>query len=203
MDKSFLEVFEETLVSGGPLPSTLLHVPGSSLVVNVLVTTIIQRRNRYLMIEQATKQGLLLDQPKGEISVGENLWEAAIRVVADEVGLVFSPQGLVNAYHWIGPRRTRARLWLAVSGGIDRCDQASKPVRWCTWTELVARRENIKSSIAIPKHQGQSSAWPALAHSAGCAKPSPLVRLSHRRSSRGRRDAAVTGVRTGIRRRRS
>ena len=150
MDESFLQIIEETLLEGAPLPPTLLHVPGSSLVVDVLVTTIIQRRSRYLMIEHPTKLGVLLDQPWGDIRVGESLREAAIRVVTEATGLACSPNGLVNTYHWIGPRRTRARLWIAVRGRVGRADGATKPIRWSTWTEIVAKRGSIRSSIVLP-----------------------------------------------------
>ena len=64
------------------------------------VAAIIERRGRYLVVEEADKvTGLpVLNQPAGHVEPGESVLDAVCREVHEETGLPFTPEAIVGLY---------------------------------------------------------------------------------------------------------
>lgn len=65
---------------------------------SVTVAAIIERDGRYLLVEEHTPEGLMLNNPAGHLDPGESLVEAAAREALEETARVFTPEALVGVY---------------------------------------------------------------------------------------------------------
>ncbi len=53
---------------------------------------------RYLLVEEHTPEGLMLNNPAGHLDPGETPQQGACREALEETGRVFTPQALVGVY---------------------------------------------------------------------------------------------------------
>jgi len=65
---------------------------------NVTVAAVIEREGRFLLVEERTSQGLLLNNPAGHLDPGETLVQACVRETREETAFAFEPQALVGVY---------------------------------------------------------------------------------------------------------
>ena len=61
---------------------------------NVTVAAVVERDGRYLLVEEASPRGPLLNNPAGHLDAGETLLQAVVREVLEETACVFTPTHL-------------------------------------------------------------------------------------------------------------
>jgi phosphatase NudJ len=65
---------------------------------SVTVAAIVERDGRYLLVEEHTADGLLLNNPAGHLDPGESPLQAAVRETLEETARDFTPHALVGVY---------------------------------------------------------------------------------------------------------
>ena len=65
---------------------------------SVTVAAVVERDGRYLLVEEHTPDGLMLNNPAGHLDPGESPAEAVVREVLEETGRAFTPRALVGVY---------------------------------------------------------------------------------------------------------
>jgi len=65
---------------------------------SVTVAAIVERDGRYLVVEEHTPDGLMLNNPAGHLDPGESPLEAVVRETLEESGRRFTPDALVGVY---------------------------------------------------------------------------------------------------------
>jgi phosphatase NudJ len=65
---------------------------------SVTVAAIVERDGRYLLVEEHTPDGLLLNNPAGHLDPGESPIEAVVREALEETARTFTPHALVGVY---------------------------------------------------------------------------------------------------------
>ena len=65
---------------------------------SVTVAGIIEKEGRYLLVEEHTPKGLMLNNPAGHLDPGESLVQGCIREVLEETAFHFTPTALVGIY---------------------------------------------------------------------------------------------------------
>jgi 8-oxo-dGTP pyrophosphatase MutT (NUDIX family) len=65
---------------------------------NVTVAAIVERGGAYLLVEERTDEGLLLNNPAGHLDPGESLLDAVVRETLEETARAFRPTHLVGVY---------------------------------------------------------------------------------------------------------
>lgn len=65
---------------------------------NVTVAAIIEKDNRFLLVEEHTPDGLRLNNPAGHLDPGESPLQGCARETLEETAYVFQPQFLVGIY---------------------------------------------------------------------------------------------------------
>lgn len=65
---------------------------------NVTVAAIVQRHDRFLLVEEHTRDGLRLNTPAGHLDPTETPLQACVREVLEEAAYDFTPTALVGVY---------------------------------------------------------------------------------------------------------
>lgn len=123
----------------------------------ITVATIIEKRGRFLMVEEETGQGLLLNQPAGHLEADESIQEAAIRETLEETSYQVAPESLVGIYllqYNLEDGKKISFIRFAFTGQVvAKLEQALDPdiVRavWLTYEELVASRQRHRSKLVL------------------------------------------------------
>jgi 8-oxo-dGTP pyrophosphatase MutT (NUDIX family) len=73
-------------------------MPQAGWKTSVTLAAIIERDGRYLLVEEHTPDGLMLNNPAGHLDPGESPIEGVIRETLEESGRRFTPEALVGVY---------------------------------------------------------------------------------------------------------
>ena len=85
---------------------------------NVTVAAVIEQDEKFLLVEEHTSQGLLLNQPAGHLESNESLLAAVARETLEESAYTFEPQNLLGIYRWHSPASDTTYLRFAFTGRI-------------------------------------------------------------------------------------
>jgi 8-oxo-dGTP pyrophosphatase MutT (NUDIX family) len=131
------------------LPTAIDRLP------ELTVAAVVERRGRYLLVEERIDGHLVLNQPAGHVEVGETLQVAVVREVLEEAGCTFTPEATIGAYLWA--RRDGRAPYLRVaftgtcSGELDQhqLDEGIERVLWLSRSDLVARSTQLRSPMVL------------------------------------------------------
>ena len=70
---------------------------------NVTVAAIIEIDGKFLMVEEESAAGPVLNQPAGHLEPNESMQQAVIRETLEETGHSFTPTSIVGSYLWHNP----------------------------------------------------------------------------------------------------
>ncbi|MEN8175990.1 MAG: NUDIX hydrolase [Pseudomonadota bacterium] len=120
------------------------------------VAAVISDGDRFLMVEEAPRQGTsLFNQPAGHLEDGETLVEAAHREVREETAWGFVPLGLVGVYKWRVPAANLTYVRYCFHGTPGRHD-AHQPLdgdimatHWMTAAEILGLRQRHRSPMVV------------------------------------------------------
>jgi phosphatase NudJ len=65
---------------------------------NVTVAAVIERDGKFMLVEEETSNGLMLNNPAGHLDLGESPVNACIREVLEETTYAFAPTSLIGVY---------------------------------------------------------------------------------------------------------
>lgn len=136
-----------------------LHAPKVRWKPNVTVAALIERDGRFLLVEEETSDGLLLNNPAGHLDPGESPVQGVIRETLEETTCTFEPEGFLGMF-MSRFRRTRTGedityLRLAFFGSVSDADPALELdegiVRavWMTADEIRACPERHRSPLVL------------------------------------------------------
>ncbi len=117
---------------------------------NVTVAAVIEQDGKFLLVEEHTSQGLLLNQPAGHLEANESLLHAVVRETREESAYDFEPQHLVGVYRWHAEKSDTTYLRFAYSGRIlahhagQELDVGIVRTLWLTLDEIRA---------SVPRHR--------------------------------------------------
>src|SRR3954470_20914910 len=122
---------------------------------DVTVAAVIERKGRFLLVEENTERGLLFNQPAGHLEAEETIIAAVAREALEESAWEFVPEGLIGVYRWQAFAGDTTYLRFAFSGrlGTHHADRAldSGIVRtvWLTAEEVRKSRARHRSPLVI------------------------------------------------------
>lgn len=126
---------------------------------NVTVAAVIQRDGKFLLVEEETSDGILLNNPAGHLDPGESPIQAVIRETLEETACQFTPEGFLGMY-MSRFRRTRngedtTYLRLAFHGTVSEADPLLEldegiiRTVWLTVDEIRAQPERLRSPLVL------------------------------------------------------
>ena len=126
---------------------------------NVTVAAIVERAQRFLLVEEQTSDGLRLNTPAGHLDPAETPIQACVREVLEEAAYDFTPTALVGIYM---NRFVRTRtgsdityLRFAFSGELGThhaqrlLDHGIVRTLWLTVEEIQAQAQLLRSPLVL------------------------------------------------------
>jgi phosphatase NudJ len=123
---------------------------------NVTVAAVIERDGRYLLVEETSPRGPVLNNPAGHLEHGETLLQAVVREVQEETARIFTPtflQGIHLAPSANDPGVTYLRF--AIVGEVGEpepgraLDAGIVRTLWLTAEQIAAERARHRSALLM------------------------------------------------------
>lgn len=122
---------------------------------DLTVAAVVQRDDRFLIVEERIKGSLVLNQPAGHVEDGESIIEAAVRETLEETAWHFRPQHLLGLYLWRNPATGVSILRIAFTGEVTAhepsraLDRGIVAAHWMTHADLMARPARLRSPLVL------------------------------------------------------
>ncbi|PTT92268.1 NUDIX hydrolase [Pelomonas sp. HMWF004] len=126
---------------------------------SVTVAAVIARDGRYLLVEEETPEGLMLNNPAGHLEQGESPIEAVVREALEETARAFVPEAFLGVYlaRFVRPARAEDVTYvrLAFSGSVGEAvagmalDQGIRRTLWMSEPELAACTDRHRSPLVL------------------------------------------------------
>ncbi len=91
---------------------------------NVTVAAVVEREGRFLLVEEETGRGPLINQPAGHLDPGESQVHAVSREALEETAYAFTPTALLGVYQYQSAADGVTYLRFAFTGEISGHDAA-------------------------------------------------------------------------------
>lgn len=121
----------------------------------VTVAAVIERDDRFLMVEENIDGRRVLNQPAGHLEPEESLQQAVIREVMEETAHPFVPTGLVGIYRWHKPGTDLTYLRFCFCGEAQEAvpgrelDSDILGTVWLTLEELSEQESRLRSPMVL------------------------------------------------------
>lgn len=130
---------------------------------HVTVAAIVERvaggRHEFLLVEEHTPEGLMLNNPAGHLDPGESPQQAVVRETLEETARVFAPDRLVGVYlsRFVRPATNEDVTYLrfAFGGAVGEADPSRAldygivRTLWMTLPELRASQDRHRSPLLL------------------------------------------------------
>jgi NADH pyrophosphatase NudC (nudix superfamily) len=121
---------------------------------SVTVAAIMQRGDRFCLVEEEADGRLVYNQPAGHWEPGETLAEACAREALEETAHSFRPTHLLGIYRWHYAPKDVTFLRFAFLGEVlgetgGPLDREIRRVVWLTPDEVRAGRERHRSPLVM------------------------------------------------------
>jgi 8-oxo-dGTP pyrophosphatase MutT (NUDIX family) len=122
---------------------------------NVTVAAILEHDKKFLLVEEESATGLVLNQPAGHLEQGENLPDAAVRETLEESAYRFEPQYLIGIYRWHSDVSHVTYLRFAFTGKIlthypdQPLDTGIVRAMWMTLDEIRESQARHRSPLVL------------------------------------------------------
>jgi 8-oxo-dGTP pyrophosphatase MutT (NUDIX family) len=122
---------------------------------DLTVAAIVQRDDRFLIVEERIGDRAVYNQPAGHVEDGESLVDAAIRETLEETAWHFQPRHLLGVYLWRNPASGRSFLRVALSGEVGghenqrSLDRGIIAAHWLSREQLLAQSARLRSPLVL------------------------------------------------------
>jgi ADP-ribose pyrophosphatase YjhB (NUDIX family) len=122
---------------------------------HVTVAAVIERDQRFLVVEEHTPDGLAFNQPAGHLEQGEDLIAAVKREVAEETAWQFEPESLTAIQLWRRDPQSPSFLRICFAGRCHSHDPAMRldhgivATHWLSREELERNRRRLRSPLVL------------------------------------------------------
>jgi ADP-ribose pyrophosphatase YjhB (NUDIX family) len=120
---------------------------------NVTVAAVVEKDGRFLLVEEATDDGIMFNQPAGHLEEDESLLEGVVRETLEETAYLFIPESLLGIYRWHHCGNNTTYLRFAFAGrtaGFDsqrKLDHGIIRAAWQSEEEIRACRPRHRSPL--------------------------------------------------------
>lgn len=122
---------------------------------DLTVAALVQREDRFLLVEERIRGEILFNQPAGHVEDRESLLDAVVRETLEETAWHFVPQHLLGLYLWRNEASGQTTLRVAITGAVTqrdphrRLDHGIIAAHWLTRSEVCARAGQLRSPLVM------------------------------------------------------
>ncbi|MDP2903914.1 MAG: NUDIX hydrolase [Methylovulum sp.] len=122
---------------------------------HVTVAAIIERDNRFLLVEEETPRGLQFNQPAGHFEKDEDLIAAVKREVLEETAWQFEPEYITSIQLWRRNPDYPTFLRVCFAGSCHSynlnqpLDAGIVATHWLTRDEVAQQQERMRSPLVL------------------------------------------------------
>ncbi len=119
------------------------------------VAAIIERDNKFLMVEEVVNGEHVINQPAGHLDPEESLIDAVIRETREETAWQFIPEAITGIYLWKHPDNGKTFLRVAFCGLCkdhdpeQSLDDGILQAVWKTRDELIQQKQQLRSPMVV------------------------------------------------------
>lgn len=119
------------------------------------VAAVIERDNKFLMVEENIDDKTVYNQPAGHLEPGESLIDAVVRETREETAWGFTAQAITGIYLWDQPETERTFLRVTFCGQCHhhREDQALDDgitqALWLSHEQIQAKQSQLRSPLVL------------------------------------------------------
>ena len=119
------------------------------------VAAVIERDNKFLMVEERVNNERVFNQPAGHLDPDESLIDAVIRETLEETAWNFTPEAITGIYLWKHPDNGESFLRVAFCGSCDNhqpqqiLDDGIIQATWKSRDELIQLQQQLRSPMVI------------------------------------------------------
>ena len=131
-----------------------MTAPDSSWPPHLVVATVVEKDNKFLLVFEKDGDRCVYNQPAGHWDQGETLQEAAIRETREETGWEVTLNYIIGQYqyHSLHNNTTYFRTAFAATALQKISDELDKEIIeavWLSYDEIMARRDQMRSPLVI------------------------------------------------------
>ncbi|MFI4923358.1 MAG: NUDIX hydrolase, partial [Burkholderiales bacterium] len=121
----------------------------------VTVAAVVEQDGKFLLVEEHTDEGAVLNQPAGHLEADETLIEGVVRETLEETAYHFQPEFLLGVYRWRSPGSHITYLRFAFTGHVARFDEQRKldqgiiRAAWMTEPEIREQAHRNRSPLML------------------------------------------------------
>ncbi|MDO9103596.1 MAG: NUDIX hydrolase [Methylovulum sp.] len=122
---------------------------------HVTVAAIVERGQRFLLVEEETPRGLQLNQPAGHFEKNEDLIAAVKRETYEETAWQFEPEHIISIQLWRRNPDYPTFLRVCFAGSChshnpgQALDEGIVATHWLTRAEIASQRERLRSPLVL------------------------------------------------------
>jgi len=122
---------------------------------HITVAAVIEKDNRFLMVEESIQNQHVINQPAGHLEENETLVEAVIRETLEETAWQFEPEYVTGVYQWVQPENQQIFLRFCFTGtpyNVDKdrkLDQGIIQASWLSHEELLGQQHKLRSPLVL------------------------------------------------------
>ena len=123
--------------------------------LTITVAAVVEQDGKFLLVEELTDEGAVLNQPAGHLEADETLLEGVVRETLEETAYHFQPEFLLGIYRWRSPVSLITYLRFAFTGhtaGFDghrKLDQGIIRAAWMTEAEIREQAHRHRSPLVL------------------------------------------------------
>lgn len=122
---------------------------------NLTVASLVEHQGKFLMVEEESQKGPVINQPAGHLEPNESLSDAAVRETLEESGYHFTPRSIIGSYLWHNPDNNTTYFRTTFAGTVlfdqinPDLDAGIIQALWMTRDEIIASKARLRSPIII------------------------------------------------------
>ena len=121
----------------------------------ITVAAVVEQDGKFLLVEEHTDEGAVLNQPAGHLEAEETLLEGVVRETLEETAYHFQPEFLLGIYRWRSPGSYITYLRFAFTGHVASFDGQRKldheiiRAAWMTEAEIREQAYRHRSPLVL------------------------------------------------------
>ncbi|MCQ8104559.1 NUDIX hydrolase [Methylomonas sp. SURF-2] len=122
---------------------------------HVTVAAVIEKDQRFLLVEETTEHGIAFNQPAGHLEPDEDLISAVKREVLEETAWQFEPEALVAVQLWRKTPEAPSFMRFCFCGSVhdhkpeQLLDVGILATHWLNRAEIMAKHDQLRSPLVL------------------------------------------------------